>query len=146
MSPAFPVMRFTALTGALLGVGFVLLKATTAAAAGNEEEAYKRLSPVERQRIDEARALRTAQEAEIRAKVFAKAGHHRSQRPAEPHKNIPVVFLLFAPPPLFRPPGVRACRSRWIQMHTNPIGQMCQRNDLNARIALEPAKRRGGRQ
>ncbi|KAJ7685015.1 hypothetical protein DFH06DRAFT_1157142 [Mycena polygramma] len=68
MSPAFPIMRFTALTTALLGVGFLLLKTTS----GNEEEAYKRLSPVERQRVDEARAFRAAQEADIRAKVFAK--------------------------------------------------------------------------
>ncbi|KAJ7090049.1 hypothetical protein C8R43DRAFT_1050483 [Mycena crocata] len=68
MSPAFPVMRFTALTAALLGVGYLLLKTTTA----NEQEAYNRLSPVARQRVDEARVFREAQEAEIRRKVFAK--------------------------------------------------------------------------
>ncbi|KAJ7172656.1 hypothetical protein C8R46DRAFT_159776 [Mycena filopes] len=68
MSPAFPIMRFTALTAGLLGVGFLLLKTTVA----SEEEAYKRLSPSDRKRVDDARALRAAQEAEIRAKVFAK--------------------------------------------------------------------------
>jgi len=72
MSPAFPVMRFTALTAGLLGVGFLLLQATASATAKNEEEAYKRLTPIERQRVDAARALRVAQEAEIREKVFAK--------------------------------------------------------------------------
>ncbi|KAJ7046602.1 hypothetical protein C8F04DRAFT_1247686 [Mycena alexandri] len=70
MSPAFPIMRFTALTAGLLGVGFLLLKTTVA----SEEEAYNRLSPGDRKRVDQARALRAAQEAEIRAKVFAKAG------------------------------------------------------------------------
>ncbi|KAJ7098091.1 hypothetical protein B0H15DRAFT_945613 [Mycena belliarum] len=69
MSPSFPVVRFTALTTALVGVGYLLLKTTSA----NEEEAYKRLSPADRKRVDEARALRTVQEAEIRAKVFNKA-------------------------------------------------------------------------
>jgi len=33
---------------------------------------YKKLSPADRKRVDQARALREAQEAEIRAKVFAK--------------------------------------------------------------------------
>ncbi|KAJ6623455.1 hypothetical protein B0H10DRAFT_2213499 [Mycena sp. CBHHK59/15] len=68
MSPAFPILRFTALSAGLLGVGYLLLKTT----AANEEEAYKRLSPDARRRVDEARALREAQEAEIRARVFAK--------------------------------------------------------------------------
>ncbi|KAJ7273540.1 hypothetical protein B0H12DRAFT_497181 [Mycena haematopus] len=72
MSPAFPIMRFTALTGGLLGVGFLLLQATVAATSKNEEEAYNRLTPFERQRVDAARAQRMAQEAEIREKVFAK--------------------------------------------------------------------------
>ncbi|KAJ7219109.1 hypothetical protein GGX14DRAFT_434656, partial [Mycena pura] len=68
MSPAFPVMRFTALSAALVGVGYLLFKATVP----SEEEAYKSLSPTERRRVDEARAHRAAQEAEIRAKVFAR--------------------------------------------------------------------------
>ncbi|KAJ7285668.1 hypothetical protein C8J57DRAFT_1285504 [Mycena rebaudengoi] len=68
MSPQFPILRFTALTTALLGVGFVLLKTT----AASEEDAYNRLSPADRKRVDEARAQRLAQEAEIRAQVFAK--------------------------------------------------------------------------
>ncbi|KAJ7343652.1 hypothetical protein DFH08DRAFT_962721 [Mycena albidolilacea] len=72
MSPAFPVMRFTALTGGLLGIGYLLLQATVSATAKNEEEAYKRLTPFERQRVDAARAHRLAQEAEIREKVFAR--------------------------------------------------------------------------
>ncbi|KAJ7470582.1 hypothetical protein FB451DRAFT_1254183 [Mycena latifolia] len=69
MSPAFPIVRFTALTTALVGVGYLLLKTT----AMSEEEAYKRLSPGNKKRVDEARALRAAQEAEIRERVFAKA-------------------------------------------------------------------------
>jgi len=52
----------------VLGVGYILLKTTVA----SEEEAYKRLSPADRKRVDEARAVREAQEAEIRARVFAK--------------------------------------------------------------------------
>ncbi|KAJ7780649.1 hypothetical protein DFH07DRAFT_1055653 [Mycena maculata] len=69
MSPAFPVMRFTALTTALVGVGYLLLKTTVP----SEEEAYNRLSPADRKRVDEACAIRAAQEAEIRRRVFAKA-------------------------------------------------------------------------
>ncbi|KAJ7694188.1 hypothetical protein B0H17DRAFT_1058111 [Mycena rosella] len=71
MSPAFPVVRFTALTTALVGLGYLLLK-TTAANAANEEALYQKLSPGDRKRVDEARALRVTQEAEIRRKVFAK--------------------------------------------------------------------------
>ncbi|KAK7015010.1 hypothetical protein R3P38DRAFT_2998941 [Favolaschia claudopus] len=56
----------------VFGVGYLLLQATVTATAKNEEEAYKRLTPFERQRVDAARALRAAQEQEIREKVFAK--------------------------------------------------------------------------
>ncbi|KAJ7063134.1 hypothetical protein C8F01DRAFT_1131674 [Mycena amicta] len=68
MPPSFPIFRFTALSAALIGVGYVLLQTTVP----NEEDVYKRLSPADRKRVDDARSRRAAQEAEIRAKVFAK--------------------------------------------------------------------------
>ncbi|KAJ6546505.1 hypothetical protein DFH09DRAFT_1321054 [Mycena vulgaris] len=91
MSPAFPVVRFTALTTALVGLGYLLLKTTVA----NEEEAYKRLSPGDRKRVDEARALRAAQEAEIRARVFAKVCYTAAGHLQKPANECFAAFTLF---------------------------------------------------
>lgn len=93
----------------------------------------QRLSPVERQRVDDARAFRAAQEAEIRRKVFAKARQIAvtDSRLTKPITLSSIYFRLpihFSGPTVRCNSGVRACRSPWIQKRSNPNGQMCRRN------------------
>ncbi|KAF9009383.1 hypothetical protein BDQ17DRAFT_1347999 [Cyathus striatus] len=62
MSGGFPWFRFTLASSAFVGVGYALMKATTP----TEEELYNRMAPDIRRKVDAARALRNAREAETK--------------------------------------------------------------------------------
>ncbi|KAF9065294.1 hypothetical protein BDP27DRAFT_1332215 [Rhodocollybia butyracea] len=63
----FPWARFTGLTIAFTGFGYLLMKTTVP----TEEELYNRMAPDIRKKVDAARALRLAREAEMKAQVDA---------------------------------------------------------------------------
>ncbi|KAK7466946.1 hypothetical protein VKT23_004010 [Stygiomarasmius scandens] len=58
----FPWVRFTGLAAGLMGFGYLLMKATVP----TEEELYNRMAPDIRKKVDAARELRLAREAEMK--------------------------------------------------------------------------------
>ncbi|KAJ3785231.1 hypothetical protein GGU10DRAFT_355559 [Lentinula aff. detonsa] len=65
----FPWLRFAGAAITFTGLGYMLMKATVP----TEEELYNRMAPDIRKKVDAARALRLAREAEMKQQVAAQA-------------------------------------------------------------------------
>ncbi|KAF5391460.1 hypothetical protein D9757_002055 [Collybiopsis confluens] len=63
----FPWARFTGTSVILMGIGYALMKASVP----TEEELYNRMAPDLRRKVDAAKALREAREAELGQQVVA---------------------------------------------------------------------------
>ncbi|KAF9036577.1 hypothetical protein BJ165DRAFT_1504444 [Panaeolus papilionaceus] len=61
----FPWIKFSAFSVALVGTGYMLMKATTP----TEEELYRAMAPDIRRKVDAARAARLARESETKKQV-----------------------------------------------------------------------------
>ncbi|KIM49440.1 hypothetical protein M413DRAFT_108311 [Hebeloma cylindrosporum] len=59
---SFPWVRFTVFSSALMGLGYVLMKATTP----TEEQLYNEMAPDLQRKVDKARAARLAREAAMK--------------------------------------------------------------------------------
>ncbi|KAJ3937022.1 MAG: hypothetical protein NXY57DRAFT_8788 [Lentinula lateritia] len=65
----FPWLRFAGAAITFTGFGYLLMKATVP----TEEELYNRMAPDIRKKVDAARALRLAREAEMKQQVAVQA-------------------------------------------------------------------------
>ncbi|KAJ3742135.1 hypothetical protein DFH05DRAFT_284943 [Lentinula detonsa] len=65
----FPWLRFAGAAITFTGLGYMLMKATVP----TEEELYNRMAPDIRKKVDAARALRLAREAEMKQQVAAQS-------------------------------------------------------------------------
>ncbi|KAF5330560.1 hypothetical protein D9619_006008 [Psilocybe cf. subviscida] len=79
-SGSFPWGRFTIFAGGLMGIGYVLMKATTP----TEEQLYNEMAPDLRRRVDIARETRLAREAEMRKQVDAQVSTDKAPEAAKP--------------------------------------------------------------
>jgi len=65
----FPWLRFTGTAVAFTGLGYLIMRATVP----TEEELYNQMSPDIRKKVDAARSMRLAREAEMRQQATAQA-------------------------------------------------------------------------